>query len=301
MNRRHRIRSIYAQAQVLGTLFLLPAVVFIAATVVIPLAWNFLLSATKWNGFSPMQSVGFGNYVKFFQDSPPQKAFLHSIELSLISSAIALVFGMFLALLVYRVGRRTSSALRLIYFAPSMMPMIVIGLLFTFILTPDVGLVNQLFGLLGLKSMQLAWLGEPRLVIWSLGIVSGWRGSGSVMMLFYTSIIAIPSQMFEAARIEGAGYLRQIRHVILPLIMPTIGLVSMLVMIGSFKTYDIVYTMTKGGPGSYSKTVPLQMLENAFKYNEFGYAAAIGVLFTLLVSVIIFVMNRFAKGEVHEY
>jgi raffinose/stachyose/melibiose transport system permease protein len=301
VNRRPKVRSIHAQAQWLGSVFLLPAALFILVTVVVPLGWNFALSATEWNGFTPMKTVWLDNFIHFFQDSPAQKAFLNSIRISLVSSAFALLFGMFLALLVYRLERRTSTVLRLIYFAPSMMPMIVIGLMFTFILTPDVGLVNQLLKLLGFESLQRAWLGEPRLVLWSLAVVSGWRGSGSVMILFYTAIIAIPSQMFEAAHIEGAGYLRQIRYIILPLIMPTIGLVSMLVMIGSFKTYDIVFSMTKGGPGNYSKTVPIQMLENAFKYNEFGYAAAIGVLFTLLVSIIIFVMNRLSKGEVHEY
>ena len=294
-------RSLFRSSRILGTLLLVPALLFIVFAVILPIGWNFALSLTDWNGFSKVEIVGFDNYLKFLKDTSTLKGFIISIIIALGSSTIALTVGLFLALMINIIGRKTGSAFRLIFFAPSMMPMIVIGLMFTFILTPDIGLINIFLRAIGLGSLGKAWLGDPKLVLWTLSVVSGWRGSGSVMMLMYTSIVGIPTSMFEAAKLEGASYFQQIRRIILPLIMPTIRLVAMLVLIGSFKTYDIITVMTKGGPGDYSMTVPLHMLKQAFLFNQFGYASTIGVIFTLLVSVIIFLFNKFAKGDVHEY
>lgn len=299
--RQAKSTSIHSQMRMLGIAFVIPAAIFIAFTVVIPLGWNLVLSFANWDGFSSMRMVGLDNYIKLFQDPVTLKGFRYSIFIAIISAVIALLVGLVLALLVYKTGSKEGSVFRLIFFAPSMMPFIVIGMLFVFVLSPDMGLVNQFFRLIGLGSLERAWLAEPGLVLWTLAAVSGWRGSGSVMMLLYTAMLSIPASMFEAARLEGANYFKQIRMIIMPLIMPTLGLVSMLVLIGAFKTYDFVYTMTKGGPGDYSKIVPIQMLDVGFTYNDYGYAAAIGVVFTILVSIIIFISRKLARGDVYEY
>jgi raffinose/stachyose/melibiose transport system permease protein len=294
-------RSLHFKMQMLGIAFVVPAAILIAFTVIIPIGWNFVLSFANWDGYSTLKMVGLDNYIELFHDSVTLKGFQYSIFIAVVSSLITILLGLILALMVYQTRSREGSVFRLIFFAPSMMPFIVIGLLFTFILSPDMGLLNSFFRLIGLESLERAWLSEPGLVLWTLSAVSGWRGSGTVMMLLYTAMISIPASMFEAARLEGANYLHQIRMIIMPLIMPTLSLVSMLVLIGSFKTYDIVFTMTKGGPGDYSKVVPIRMLDVGFNYNEYGYAAAIGVMFTILVSIIIFISRRLARGDVYEY
>jgi len=294
-------RSLHYKTRMLGIILLIPAALLIAYTMVIPIGWNFVLSFAEWDGFSNMKMVGLENYIQLFHDSVTLKSFKYSIYLALGSSVIALGVGLTLALLIYRLGKFEGAAFRLIFFMPSMIPFVVIGLLFTFILSPDMGILNNFFRWIGLESLDRAWLGEPGLVMWTLSVVSGWKGSGSVMMLLFTAVITIPTSLFEAARLEGASYFQQIRTIILPLLSPTIRLVSMLVLIGSFKSYDIVYSMTKGGPGDYSKTVPVQMLDSAFSFNEFGYSAAIGVIFTIMVSIVIFVSRKIAKGDVYEY
>lgn len=293
-------RSINFKQRLLGIALLIPAAIFITFTMFIPIFWNIVLSFADWSPLSGLHLVGLDNYSKLFQDSVTLKGFGYSIFIAVISSMIAILTGLLLALMVYKMSNKEGAVFRLIFFTPSMMPFIIIGLIFSFILSPD-GLVNQFFRLIGLGSLEQAWLAKPGLVLWTVAVVSGWKGAGSVMMLLYTAIITIPASMFEAARLEGANYFRQIQMIILPLIKPTIGMVSMLVIIGSFKAYDIVFTMTKGGPGDYSKIVPLQMLDVAFSFNEFGYAAAIGVLFTILVAIIIFISQKFTKGDVYEY
>ncbi|MFD0695935.1 carbohydrate ABC transporter permease [Paenibacillus sp. GCM10027628] len=301
MPRLVKSQSLNVKTRMLGIAILIPAAFFIAFTMIVPIGWNFVLSFAKWSPLSSIQMVGLDNYIQLFQDTTTLKGFKYSIMIAIVSSLIALLLGLLLALMVYRIGSKEGAVLRLIFFAPNMMPFIVIGLLFAFILSPDMGLINQFFRLIGMTSLEHAWLSEPGLVLWTISVVSGWKGCGGVMMLFYTAMLTIPASMFEAARLEGASYFRQIRIIILPLIMPTIRLVSMLVLIGSFKAYDIVYSMTKGGPGDYSKIVPIQMLDTGFYYNEFGNAAAIGVLFTVLVAVIMFISQKLAKGDVYEY
>lgn len=296
-----KVRSMHFKTRALGIALLFPAAIFIAFTVLIPVIWNLVLSFAEWSPLTSMKLVGLNNYIELFNDPTTLKGFKYSIFIALVSSAVALLLGLLLALLVYRAGNREGALYRLIFFAPNMMPFIVVGLMFTFLLDPATGLVNHILGLIGLENLQHAWLSEPGLVLWVLAIVSGWKGCGGVMMLLYTAIVTIPTSMFEAARLEGANYFRQIRLIILPLIMPTIRLVSMLVLIGSFKSYDVIMSMTKGGPGDYSKTVPIQMLDVGFRYNEFGYAAAIGVLFTILVSIVMFISMKLARGDVYEY
>ncbi|ULT54894.1 sugar ABC transporter permease [Neobacillus drentensis] len=297
---RSKGRSINFKQRLLGVTLLMPAAILIIFTMLIPIIWNFVLSFADWSPLSGLKIVGLANYSQLIHDSITLKGFGYSIFIAVISSVIAILGGLVLALMVYKISDKQGSVFRLIFFTPSMMPFVVIGLLFTFILSPD-GLINQFLKIIGLGSLGQAWLAKPGLVLWTLAVVSGWKGTGSVMMLFYTAIVTIPASMFEAARLEGANYFRQIQMIILPLIKPTIGLVSMLVIIGAFKAYDFVYTMTKGGPGDYSKIVPIQMLDVGFRFNQFGYAATIGVVFTILVAIIIFISQKLSKGDVYEY
>ena len=298
---KNTISAFNKKQRLLGLTFLIPAAVFILFSLIIPIAWNVVLSFSSWNGFSSMTGAGLENYKTFISDDFTIRSFGYTIVIALVSSIIALLIGLTLALLVYNTPQKEGSILRLTFFAPSMVPTIVIGILFIFLLAPNIGLINSLLRIMGLESLERAWLVDPKLVLGTISVVNGWKGSGSVMMLLYTAIIAIPPSLYEAAKMEGANYGHQVRTVTLPLIMPTIRLVSMLVLIGSFKSYDIVYSMTKGGPGSYSKVVPIQMMDVAFKYNEFGYSGAIGVIFTILVSIAIFASRFLAKGETYEY
>ncbi|MEG1661668.1 MAG: sugar ABC transporter permease, partial [Clostridiales bacterium] len=138
-------------------------------------------------------------------------------------------------------------------------------------------------------------------VLWVLSVVQGWKFSGTIMMLCYTAMITIPGSLFEAAKLEGTNYFQDVRLIILPLIKPTIKLALSMMLLWSFKTYDIVWTMTRGGPGGLSLTAPIQMVRTAFTFNKYGYAAAIGMVLTVLVSICIVLGRRLAKGETYEY
>jgi raffinose/stachyose/melibiose transport system permease protein len=294
-------RTLHYHITAMGLVFMLPAVFMIMITTVIPLFWNIILSFLEWSGSGPAIFVKFDNYIKMFTDQKAYNSVLRSLRIGIASSAVSMALGIFLALCVYRLSRRESAFCRFIYFSPSMLPTTVVGLLFVFILAPDDGIVNMVLGLLRRVSWQKAWLSNPETVLWTLAIVQGWKTSGTIMMLFYTGLIQIPPSFFEVGRIEGATYFHEIRLIILPLLRPTFSLALSMTLLSSFRTYDIVWTMTRGGPGDISKTAPIRIIESGFLFSQFGYAAALGVVLTIVVSLCIIAGRFITRGDSYEY
>jgi raffinose/stachyose/melibiose transport system permease protein len=293
--------SLHYQITAMGLLFMAPAVFMIMITTVIPLFWNIALSFMEWNGNSPAVFAKLDNYIKMFTDPKAYNSILRSLFIGAVSSSVSMILGVFLALCVYRLSRTESAFCRFIFFSPSMLPTTVVGLLFVFVLAPDDGIVNAVLGFLHRVSWQKAWLANPKTVLWTLAIVQGWKTSGTVMMLFYTGLIQIPPSFFEAGRIEGATYFHEIKMIIMPLLRPTFTLALSMTLLSSFRTYDIVWTMTRGGPGDISKTAPIRIIESGFLFSQFGYAAALGVILTIVVSICIVVTRFFTRGESYEY
>lgn len=285
----------------IGILFLMPAFILVAFTTIIPVGWNIVLSLCSWNGNGPMEFIWLDNFKKLFSDMPTLKTIGNSLFIAVVSTLFTMVAGILLALMIYKMGKREGAFFRFIFYNPNIMPMTVAGLLFVFVLAPDEGLLNNIFAAMGLESLQHAWLAEPGLVLWTLAIVAGWKGSGCIMMLIYTGVLAIPESLFESAKLDGAGYLKEVKLIILPLIKPTICMVFSMEVMWSFKTYDIVWTMTQGGPGSLSKTAPIAMIQQAFTYNKFGYASTIGLIFSVIVLICIGIVRRMLRSEVYEY
>jgi raffinose/stachyose/melibiose transport system permease protein len=280
---------------------MLPALIMIMCTTIIPLVWNLVLSFMDWNGNSAVTFVKFDNYLRMITDRKSYEAIFRSLFVGLTAATVSMCLGLFLALCIYRLSRSESSICRFIYFSPSMLPTTVIGLLFVFVLAPDEGLVNSLLRLLGLGSLEKAWLANPQTVLWTLAAVQGWKSSGTIMMLFYTGLVRIPPSFFEAGRLEGATYFYEIKVIILPLLRPTARLALSMILLSSFRTYDIVWTMTRGGPGDISKTAPIRIIESGFLFSQFGYAAALGVILTIVVSACIILARFFTRGETYEY
>jgi raffinose/stachyose/melibiose transport system permease protein len=293
--------SANAGVRLIGTLFMLPATIMILFCIIIPLVWNLVLSFMEWNGNSAAQVAGFDNYLKIVTDRKSYTSLYNSLFVGIVSTVTSMGLGIFLALCVYRLSNRESALCRFIYFCPSMLPTTVIGLLFVFVLAPDEGIVNFFLRSVGLSSLEKAWLANPKTVLWTISIVQGWKLSGTVLMLFYTGLIRIPPSLFEAGKLDGITYLQEIRTIILPLLRPTVVLSLSMTLLSAFRTYDIVWSMTKGGPGDLSKTVPIRIIETGFIFSQFGYAAALGIVLTVLVSICIIAGRISLRGETYEY
>jgi len=287
--------------QLIGGLFSLPALVMVMFATIIPVAWNIVLSFNNWNGVTDMEFTGFSNYSALFADKASMKAIGYSLVIALIATVVAMAFGIITSLLIYKVTRVEGAIYRFVFYSPVMLPLSVVGLLFTLVLATDEGLLNNLLAAVGLENLQQAWLAQKGLVLVVIGIVQGWRSSGTVMMLIYTGLIGLPTDLFESSKLDGATYRQEIRYIILPLLKPTIQLALSMCVMSAFKTYDIVFSMTGGGPGDISKTAPLKIIEQAFMFNKYGLAAANSVFYALIVVVILFILRKGIGGEKYEY
>lgn len=284
-----------------GMIFLIPAALFIGYSILIPAIWNFVLSFQKWDGFNEAKWVGFRNYAKCFTNGTMRTAMLNSLYFAILMTVFSVLIGLAAALLIFRLGKREGAVYRLFIFLPSMLPTAIIGLLFTFLYNPEMGLINQFLRLVGLDSLTHAWLADLRVNKIAIGMVGIWRMAGLTMMLVFASLQSLPTTFFEAARLDGAGYWKQVKKIILPLTKPIILLSTVYTLIINFKTYDLIYVMTKGGPGISTKTVPLYVMETGFGYNEFGYAAAIGFVLAIVIYIIMGFVNLMLGGEKYEY
>ena len=287
--------------QLIGGLFSLPALAMVMFATIIPVVWNIVLSFNEWNGVTDMQFTGFSNYKALFADAASMKAIGYSLVIALIATVVSMAFGIITSLLIYKVTRVEGAIYRFVFYSPVMLPLSVVGLLFTLVLATDEGLLNNMLAAIGLGNLQQAWLAQKGLVLVVIGIVQGWRSSGTVMMLVYTGLIGLPTDLFESSKLDGATYKREIRYIILPLLRPTIQLALSMCVMSAFKTYDIVFAMTGGGPGDISKTAPLKIIEQAFMFNKYGLASANSVFYALIVVIILFILRKGIGGEKYEY
>jgi raffinose/stachyose/melibiose transport system permease protein len=294
-------KGLGAKTSITGIVFLIPALIFMVYAVFTPFVWNFILSFQEWDGFLNKKWVLFENYITALKDQLVLKSLYNSVFLAVSITAGSVILGVTAAVFLYKVSKREGPIYRLILFIPVMMPMAVIGLLFTFIYNPTMGIINNFFNLIGLDSFSNAWLEDKRTVMICIAIVGIYRMTGLTMILCYASMQMLPVSLFESCKLDGAGYMRQVFHIILPLIKPIIQLATVYTLATNFKTYDLVFILTGGGPGDTSKTIPINMIETAFNYSKFGYAAAMGVLLTIVVVFVIFIVNKLLGGETYEY
>lgn len=294
-------RRFAASRAITTALFLLPAIAVMIFTVYIPFGWNGVLSFQEWNGFAEPEFIGFDNFAKIFNDATAMRALGNSIFLAVFGTAFAVTLGITLAGLIFKVTRKEGALYRLIIFLPVMLPTAVVGLLFTFVFNHDVGLLNNFLRAIGLGQYAMAWLENSNTVMWCLVAVNVWKVAGLTMMLCYAAMQLLPESIFESSRIDGASYLRQFFSLILPLIKPTILISAVYSLVLNFKSYDLVFVMTRGGPGTVSQTVPINMMKTAFAFNEFGYSAAMGLVLCAVVILVIVIVRRILKGESYEY
>jgi raffinose/stachyose/melibiose transport system permease protein len=283
--------------------FLLPALVLFSSLVLIPIGVALYLSMFKWSGFgAPTDFVGLGNFTRMFQDSVFLGDLWRGFLLILFSVGIQLPFALAMAVLLNQ-RLRGRAIYRLLFFAPYVLSEVITAVLFSSVLSTNTGLLNLLLRKFGMHSLEQEWLGNPDLVMLTVFIVITWKYFGFHMMLYLAGLQGIPTEVLEAASIDGAGAWQRFRHVTLPLLGPTIRISVFLSVIGAIQLFDLVWVITRGGPTHASETMAVTMFQFGFKRFEVGYASAISVaiLGISLVFALIyqrFVMRRDLEGAV---
>src|SRR5246500_1727660 len=263
--------------------FLAPALVIYSVVVVYPMLYSAYLSFFRWDGVSPTKAfVGFGNYVTLFTQNDVFWIALKNNAIWLVAALLLPTsIGLGFALLLNS-RFRGSHIFRSIFYFPAVLSLAVVGLIWTWIYHPDLGLVNQLLDALGLKFLKRNWLSDPQIAIYPVILAATWNAVGLPMLLFLAGLQTIPAELHEAAKVEGASRLQRFWHVTFPLLRETTLIVLAITSINALKAYDIIYAMTNGGPANRTQLLSTWMYFLTYNYNEVGLGTAIAVvLFSL--------------------
>lgn len=264
---------------------LAPAAVLFSLFFLWPFLRGLWISLTRWDGFSAPVFIGVANYAKLLGD----RLFLGALENNLIFVVLILllknVLGLGLAILLDR-AIFLRGPIRAAVFIPVTLSFAATGLLWSWIYNPVFGLLNAALDGLGLSALKLSWLGDADIALYSIIVVDVWKWLGFHAVIYLAGLQTIPDELYEAARIDGAGAVKRFRHITLPLMMPVILINIILGLSGAFvRNFDIVQVLTQGGPNHATEVVMTYMVKTAFQDGNMGYASAMGYALFLIVAL----------------
>jgi multiple sugar transport system permease protein len=260
--------------------FVAPAMIVVLAVIIFPWAYTIWMSLHEWKVGSPPTFVGFANYLRL----PTDERFIESVEHTLVYSVLSVVLPLLcgtLAAVIFNNRFPMRGFLRGVFILPMMATPVAIALVWTMMFHPQLGVLNYLLSLVGLPPSL--WVFHPATVIPSLVMVETWQWTPLVMLIVLGGLAALPAEPYESAKIDGASVWQTFRYISLPLITPFLLIAAMIRMIDAVKSFDIIFAITQGGPGSASETINLYLYSVAFVYYDVGYASAIVVVFFALI------------------
>ena len=282
---RSRIRSPYP------TWFYIPAGVFYLALFLVPTGASFYFALTRWTIFD-VEFIGIDNFVQFFQEPALVQGFVNTFFYAFVTSALKVVLGLLLGvLLTSQIIAR--GFLRSVVFFPVLVSTIGVGITFKVLLDPFDGLVNGALASIGVEGP--GWLTDPTWALFSVALVDVWKGVGLATLIYIAGIVAIPQEYYEAARVDGASGFQNFRFITLPLARPATVTVIILSLIGGLRSFDLIWTMTRGGPG-FTSDVIASVIYKQYQAGFYGLSTAGNVVLIVVVAAIVvplsFWLNR---------
>lgn len=276
--------------------FLIPPLVLYLVAVALPIVQSLFLSFFSWDGVMDMQPVGLANYVKMFTADP---IFWQAFRNTIVYVAVCLFFqlgvSLFVANLLSYAGKGKEVA-KTLYLLPAIISTVAIAFLFQRIYSYEPpGLINQILEAIGLGGLARPWLSDVQTVLVAVSAPEGWRFTGLYMLILYAAILAVPKELEEAARLDGASTLKIFTQVRFPYIRPVWVTTMIMAATYSLRGFDIPYLLTNGGPGQASELLTTYMFKTAFRSTDFGYASTIAVFIVIecIVAVgLIFLLLR---------
>nr|WP_225956407.1 sugar ABC transporter permease [Amycolatopsis lexingtonensis] len=261
--------------------------------VLVPIGIAAFYSLFKWNGFGPLDKfIGFDNYVDAFSGSVFQSAIVHNLIIAGLSIVVQLPLSIGLAMLLNR-KLRGRAVLRALVFAPYVLSEAITAVIWVLMLQPN-GFADQVLKGVGLGGLIHQWLADPGIVLYTLFAVITWKYVGFGIILLLAGLQGVPAELREAAALDGASAWQTTRHVVLPLLGPTIRIWIFLSVIGSLQLFDVVWIMTTGGPANASTTMASYLVDHGFKRYEFGFGSAVAVILFVICFVFALLYQRFA-------
>lgn len=278
-------------------LFLLPNILIFGLFVIIPAIQGLAMSFTDSGIFTGSRFVGMDNFRALLHDEVFWITFKNTIVYSFLTVALLVIVSLLLALLLSKGDVKGEKGLRAAFYIPSLLSMIIVGIAWRFLLGDEMGIVNHVIRLAGGDGIH--WLTDSKFAMASVVFVSIWTYAGYYMLIFISGLQAIPSELYEAARVDGSSAWNSFKNITVPMLSPTTLVVSILATINAFKAYELITTMTKGGPGYATKFIVQQVYQVAFTEDKMGYASAMSIVLMLLIGA--FTLFQFMatrnKGE----
>jgi raffinose/stachyose/melibiose transport system permease protein len=276
-------------------MFVIPVVVFITAMIYVPFVMSSYYSLTEWNGISSTTKfIGLRNFIDIFTgDSGFLAAAKFTVKYSILFILLINVLTLLLAVLLDR-KLKTVKFLRAAFFIPYIFSLVVVGFIWKFIFSQGFEALGRLTGL---GVFNWSWLGDAKLGFVSILLVSVWQSAGFYVMIYIAGLQAVPEQLLEAATIDGAGRFQRFWNVTLPMLAPSITTCVFYALINSIKVFDVILSLTAGGPGGATYSVTYDIFREAFQNNNYGYGSAKAMLLFVAVLMITVVQLKFFKGR----
>ncbi len=276
--------------------FYLPAAVVYGVLFLLPTFASLYFSLTRWTLFDST-FIGFENFIQFFREPFLVQGPINTVVYAVMNSGMKVVLGLLLAvLLTSQVAAR--GYLRSVVFFPVLVSTVGVGITFTVLMHPTQGAINEALAMFGIKGP--GWLTNPSLALFSVALVDVWKGVGLATVIYIAGIVAIPKDYYEAARIDGSNSLTEFFYITLPLSRPATATVIILSFIGGLRTFDLIWAMTRGGPGFASDTIA-SVIYKQYQAGFYGLATAGNVVLFILIAMLVVPLTMFLnRKEGHE-
>lgn len=282
------------EPRAIGYLYVLPAATLFGLAVLYPIAQTVWYSFYSWPGAGPSTYIGFANYGAVFSDPEIRGAFGHVSVLVIFYCVVPVVWGLMLATALSRIRVRGMTFFRTVLFLPQVLASVVVGTSWLWLLGYD-GPVNAVLRDIGLGSLARVWLGDYSTALAAVGLVGGWVTFGFCMVLFLSGIQQIPRSLYEAARIDGANVFQEFFAVTLPGLRYQISVALVVTIIDALATFDLIYIMTSGGPGT-STTLPSYLVyQQLFANGQVGLGSAVAISLTVVIFVVALGVSRLGE------
>jgi raffinose/stachyose/melibiose transport system permease protein len=275
-------------------LYILPGLAAYLIFTFFPLLQTVRLSFYEWDGITPKKWIGLANYRELFRTPEIRQSFYHSVELILFYAIFSILIGLFLTALLTRFRVRGFLFFRTVLFMPQTIATVVVAQAFTWIYDPS-GPLDEFLRKIGLGFAAKVWLGDFSWALPAVGLIGTWITFGLCLVLFLAGAQRIPSELYEAARVDGAGFLREFFAVTLPGLRNEIVVAATLTTITALRNFDIIYNTTAGGPGGETEVPSWLMFHNAFDINRVGFAASIAVVLTIIITCVALLIGRLSR------
>lgn len=264
---------------------LIPTLLVYSVYIILPIAIAIYYSFTKYSGIGKPRFTGLKNYIRLFQDQLFWSSFKNTMVMFILAFVLLLTLSFLIALLLNNKLKAVDFSKAMI-FSPAIIAPIIVGIIWVYILDPNIGIINNVLDAIGADSLKQTWIGGEKLSPYSIAIIYFWQQLGYLVTIFIAGLKMIPTDVLEAVKIDGANTIQEIRYVTIPMMRTTISTVAVLIITGVFKIFEIVQQTTGGGPNHLSETLATYSYAQTFSSSDYGYGMSLATV-TFLISLII--------------